>query len=57
MLALSSLFPFIQSRIEPREWCHSQWVGILTSINLINIIPHRCAQHLPNDSRSHQVDS
>lgn len=44
MPELSSLSPFIQSRMEPMGWHCPQWVDILMSVNLINIIPHRSVQ-------------
>lgn len=39
MLAPSSFSPFIWCKILAREWCHSQWMGPLTRINVIKIIP------------------
>lgn len=57
---LCAAYSFLYSlESRPREWCHSQWAHLLTSINLIKIILHRLpsSPSLPGHSRSDHTDN
>lgn len=59
MLLLSSLAPFIQSRIPVREWCPPQWAGLSFSVHKGKVIPpEACSEvHLLVDARLCKVDN
>jgi hypothetical protein len=37
-------FSLCHPRFHPKGWCHPEWEGLPTSINLIKIMPHRHVQ-------------
>lgn len=40
LLVLNSLYLFTLTRIPAREWCHSEWMGLSTSITIFKIVSH-----------------